>query len=94
MENGFFHLLEDLTPYFQSRMAQLNAQEEKVLVAFAEGPELLTPAEVGRKIRMPTNQVTANLKRLQSGGFIKRIDKPIKGRKGTLYRLSETHQNL
>jgi len=27
---------------------------------------------------------------MQSGGFIKRIDKPIKGRKGTLYRLSET----
>ena len=90
LENGFFHLLEDLTPYFQSRMAQLNAQQEKVLVAFAEGPELLTPAEVGRKIRMPTNHVTANLKRLQSGGFIKRIEKPIKGRKGTLYRLSET----
>ncbi len=90
LENGFFDLLEELTPYFQSRTAQLNAQEEKVLVAFAEGPELLTPAEVGRKIRMPTNHVTANLKRLQSGGFIKRIEKPIKGRKGTLYRLSET----
>ena len=90
VEVAFFNLLEELTPYFQSRMAQLKAQEEKILVAFAEGPELLTPAEVGRKIRMATNLVTANLKRLQSAGFIKRIEKPVKGRKGTLYRLSET----
>ena len=90
VETGFFNLLEELTPYFQARLAQVGDQEEKVLVAFAEGPELLTPAEVGRKIRMPTNRVTANLKRLQSAGFIRRIEKPVKGRKGTLYRLSET----
>ena len=90
VEIGFFNLLEELTPYFQSRMAQLSDNEEKILVAFAEGPEQLTPAEVGRKIRRPTNLVTANLKRLQSAGFIKRIEQPIKGRKGTLYRLSET----
>ena len=90
VETGFYNLLEELTPYFQYRLGQLTAKEEKLLVAFAEGPELLTPAEVGRKIRMATNVVTANLKRLQQAGFIKRIEKPIKGRKGTLYRLSET----
>ena len=43
VEVGFFNLLEELTPYFQARLAQLGDQEEKVLVAFAEGPELLTP---------------------------------------------------
>jgi len=90
VETGFYNLLEELTPYFQYRLGQLTAKEEKLLVAFAEGPELLTPAEVGRKIRVATNVVTANLKRLQQAGFIKRIEKPIKGRKGTLYRLSET----
>jgi DNA-binding MarR family transcriptional regulator len=90
VETGFYNLLEELTPYFQYRLGQLAGKEEKILVAFAEGPELLTPAEVGRKIRMATNVVTANLKRLQQAGFIKRIEKPIKGRKGTLYRLSET----
>ena len=90
VEVGFFNLLEELTPYFQTRLGQLSDKEEKVLVAFAEGPELHTPAEVGRKIRMATNVVTANLKRLQRAGFIKRIEKPVKGRKGTLYRLSET----
>lgn len=90
VETGFYNLLEELTPYFQYRLGQLTDKEEKILVAFAEGPELLTPAEVGRKMRMATNVVTANLKRLQQAGFIKRIEKPIKGRKGTLYRLSET----
>ena len=90
VETGFYNLLEELTPYFQYRLGQLTAKEEKILVAFAEGPELLTPAEVGRKIRMATNVVTANLKRLQQAGFIRRIERPIKGRKGTLYRLSET----
>lgn len=90
VEVGFFNLLEELTPYFQARTAQLKPQGEKVLIAFAEGPVLLTPAEVGRKIRMATNLVTANLKRLEVAGFINRIERPIKGRKGTLYRLSET----
>ncbi len=90
LEVGFYNLLEELTPYFQVRLAQLNAQQEKILVAFAEGPELLTPAEVSKKLRWPTNLVTAHLNGLQYAGFIKRIEKPIKGRKGTLYRLSES----
>jgi hypothetical protein len=72
---GFFSLLEDLTPYFQSCMAQLTAEEEKVLVAFAQGPEFLGPEEVGRNIHMPTNKVTAHLQRLKSSGFVKEIEK-------------------
>jgi len=90
IELGFNNLLEELTPYFQSRLYQIKPQEEKVLVAFAEGPEMLTPAEVARKLRMQTNQVTAVLNRLLETGFIRRIEKPLNGKRGTLYRLTET----
>ena len=90
VELGFNNLLEELTPYFQSRLYQVNAMEEKVLVAFAEGQEILTPAEVGRKLRMQTNQVTAVLDNLLKAGFIRRIEKPLNGKRGTLYRLTET----
>lgn len=87
---GFFSLLEDLTPYFQSCMAQLTAQEEKVLVAFAQGPEFLGPEEVGRNIHMSTDKVTAHLQRLKSTGFVKEIEKLIKEDEWALYRLSAT----
>jgi len=90
VEKGFFNLLEELTPYFQARLNQLGPKEEKILVAFAEGAELLTPAEVGRKLRLTTNKVTALLTGLQAAGFVRRLEQPVKGRKGTLYRLSET----
>jgi DNA-binding MarR family transcriptional regulator/energy-coupling factor transporter ATP-binding protein EcfA2 len=90
VEAGFFSLLEDLTPYFQSCMAQLTAQEEKVLVAFAEGPEFLGPEEVGRNIHMSTDEVTAHLQRLKSTGFVKEIEKLIKEDEWALYRLSAT----
>jgi hypothetical protein len=94
VEAGFFSLLEDLTPYFQSCMAQLTAQEEKVLVAFAEGPEFLGPEEVGRNIHMSTDKVTAHLQRLKSTGFVKEIEKSTpfscKGDEWALYRLSAT----
>ena len=90
VEAGFFSLLEDLTPYFQSCMAQLTTQEEKVLVAFAEGPDFLGPEEIGRNIHMSTDKVTAHLQRLKSTGFIKEIKKSIKDNKGALHRLSAT----
>jgi len=94
VEAGFFSLLEDLTPYFQSCMAQLTAQEEKVLVAFAQGPEFLGPEEVGRNIHMSTDEVTAHLQRLKSTGFVKEIEKSTlfscKGDEWALYRLSAT----
>ncbi len=90
VEAGFFNLLEELTPYFQSCMAQLNDHEEKILAAFAEGPEFLTPAELGRTIHMATKKVAAHLEKLELAGFIKRIEKPIEGREDILYRLSAT----
>ena len=94
VEAGFFSLLEDLTPYFQSCMAQLTAQEEKVLVAFAEVPEFLGPEEVSRNIHMQTDEVTVHLQRLESAGFVKKIEKSTllscKGDELTIYRLSAT----
>ena len=88
VEVGFFNLLEELTPYFQSCMTRLTDQEEKILAAFAEGPEFLAPAELGRTMHMAAKKVTAHLKRLESAGFIKRIENG--GPEEIVYRLSAT----
>lgn len=90
VEIGFFNLLEELTPYFQSCISSLNSQEEKVLVAFAEGPELLGPEEVGRDIHMETDKVATHLEKLESAGFIKQIGRPARDHQDVMYRLSAT----
>jgi len=91
IETGFFSLLEDLTPYFQSCMAQLTAQEEKVLVACAEGTEFIGPEEVGRKVHMPADEVTTHLQKLETAGFVKKTEKLIDRNEWALYRLSATN---
>ncbi len=88
IEKTFAQLLEKLTPYFQSRTVSLSSQQRKILIAFAQSMENLTPAEVGRKIHLPTNQVTSQLKKLIEYGFLGIVAKEGKKR-GTLYELSE-----
>jgi len=88
IEKTFAQLLEKLTPYFQSRMENLSSQQRKILLAFAQRLENLTPAEVGRGIHLPTNQVTAQLKKLVEYGFLGIVAKEGEKR-GTLYELSE-----
>ena len=88
IETMLSQLLEELTPYFQSRTESLSSQQRKILITFAQSMENLTPAEVGKRIHLPTNQVTAQLKKLVEYGFLGIVAKEGKKR-GTLYELSE-----
>jgi tetratricopeptide (TPR) repeat protein len=88
IEDTFAELLEKLTPYFQSRTDSLSAQQRKILIAFTQSMENLTPAEIGKKVHLPTNQVTAQIKKLVEHGFLQIVDKEGQMR-GTLYELAE-----
>lgn len=87
-EMAFAELLEQLTPYFQSRTEGLSAQQRKILITYAMSRENLTPAEVGKKLHLPTNHVTAQIKKLVEYGFLNIVAKESQMR-GNLYDLSE-----
>lgn len=88
IEKPFAQLLDQLTPYFHSITENLSAQQRKILITLAQDNENLTPAEVGKKINLPTNQVTAQIQKLVSEGFLNIV--PKEGQKrGTLYELSK-----
>jgi hypothetical protein len=59
-------LLDAVTPHHQRRLRGLSPQMARVLHALAVGERLATPALLGRHLRLPTNQVTANLARLEA----------------------------
>lgn len=64
-------LLDDVSEYYQRRIQQdATPQQARILVemALAEGP--ITPAEMGRRCRMSTNVVTANIKKLVDLRFV------------------------
>ena len=81
-------LLDQLTPYFQGKMEGLPDQQRKILVEFTNNMENLTPAEIGKRIHLRTNQVTAQVGNLVKNGFINIVDKE-GNTGGTLYELSE-----
>lgn len=57
-------LLDEVTPYFQSRLRDISPQAVRILVAMALARGPIEPAEIGRRTRMPTNQVTAQIRKL------------------------------
>lgn len=64
-------LLDQITPYYQARLSDITPQMVRIVteMALAEGP--LTPAEVGRRCRMATNQVTSIVNRLVLERFVR-----------------------
>jgi DNA-binding MarR family transcriptional regulator len=65
LHSQFVQLLDEVTPYFQDRLRDVAPQAARILaiMAVADGP--ITPAEIARRCRMSTNQVTAQIQKLQ-----------------------------
>ena len=80
-------LLDELTPYYQARMAKLSAQQQKVIdtMAFLDGPS--TPTEIAKAGRMPRPIVNAQMKKLADSGFVHLI--PQRKRKWRRYDITE-----
>jgi DNA-binding MarR family transcriptional regulator len=81
----FYHqmleLLDRITPYYQARLSDISPQMRRVLteMALAEGP--LTPAELARRTRLKTNQVTANIAKLEQERLVRPAGRPDKRRR-------------
>ena len=80
-------LLDDLTPYFKSRLESLSPQQRKVMDTFARLGHPATPTELAGETRLPVNQINSILKRLRELGFV--AVPPQERRKTTLYMVSE-----
>ncbi|MBP6845340.1 MAG: hypothetical protein KA201_16415 [Kofleriaceae bacterium] len=70
---GLLTLLDEVTPYFQARLAELAPQTAVVLAALAVSAPGQSPSDVARACRLPTNQLTAQLAKLERGGLVRAV---------------------
>ncbi len=79
-------LLDELTPFYQSRMAELPQQEGKLLETMALMTEGCTPTELAHEARMTAKVVRALMTRLEQAGYIRREQRR---QKRTVYIIPE-----
>lgn len=87
LEKNIFTLLDNLTPYYQSRMESLPAEKRKIIdtLARADGP--LSPTEIAKKARTQVNTVVTQIRRLERDGILEPVRFRIK--KSVRYQVSE-----
>ncbi len=69
-------LLDAVTPYYQARLQDVAPQAERVLAEMALAGKRLTPSVIAKRCRMPTNQVTALVSKLETERFIAPTGRP------------------
>ena len=76
LHTQLLELLDEVTPYYQARLNDVSPQMVRIVteMAVAEGP--LTPAELGRRTRLSTTQVTANITKLVNERFVRPGGRP------------------
>ncbi len=82
VEDTLLKILDELTPYFQSKMESLPPQQRKILDTLISLGSPAAPTEIANAARMDVNAVNSQIKRLEDNGFIE----PIKLRKKKLTR--------
>jgi tetratricopeptide (TPR) repeat protein len=89
-QRGLEKLLDEVTPYFKSKVESLPPQLRKILDHIArvssKTNEGLTPTEIAQAVRLTSNQVSAQLKRLSDMGYVRAAN--LRGR-SSYYALSE-----
>ncbi len=79
-------LLDQITPFYQSRMKDVGEQAGKVLEAMALLPEGCTPTELARHARLEPATLRAQLARLEGAGYVRRGTRQ---KKQTTYMIPE-----
>lgn len=87
LHQQLMQLLDEVTPYYQARLRDIAPQMERVLVEMSLAENALTPSEVGRRCRMPTNQASANINKLVAERLVRPGGRPDKRRR--YYRVSD-----
>jgi DNA-binding MarR family transcriptional regulator len=80
-------LLDEVTPYYQARLQDISPQMGRILTEMALTGELLTPAEIARRMRLSTPQVTANITKLSNERFVRPGGRP--DQRSRYYELSD-----
>ncbi|MFN2454811.1 MAG: tetratricopeptide repeat protein [Pyrinomonadaceae bacterium] len=91
VRRGLEKLLDEVTPYYKSKVESLPPQQRKILDHIArissQTNEGLTPTEIAAATRMTPNQASAQLKRLSESGYVQAAN--IRSGRNTYYTLSE-----
>ncbi|MCI0513435.1 AAA family ATPase [candidate division KSB1 bacterium] len=81
-------LLDDLTPHYKHKLESIKSpQQRKLLDTLARLNKAATPTELAQATRLPVNQVSSLLKRLQDEGFV--VPTKSRRQKNTYYIISE-----
>jgi DNA-binding MarR family transcriptional regulator len=80
-------LLDEVTPYYQSRLNDIPPQAARVLTEMAISDTVVSPAEIARRSRMQTNQVTAHINRLMDERLVVQGGRP--DARSRLYELKD-----
>lgn len=80
-------LLDELTPYYQSKMKNLSGQRQKIIdiMASMDGPA--TPTEIAEEGRMDRGSVNTTLRKLDKEGLVSPVKQ--EKRKSTRYDITE-----
>jgi energy-coupling factor transporter ATP-binding protein EcfA2 len=76
LQQQIMKLLDEVTPYYQSRLNDISPQAARVLTEMAITDNVIPPAEIARRCRMPTNQVTAQIGKLLDERLVVHGGKP------------------
>jgi tetratricopeptide (TPR) repeat protein len=75
VRRGLEKLLDEVTPYYKSKIESLPAQQRKILDHIArvssKTREGVTPSEIAEATRLKANQVSSQLKRLSELGYVR-----------------------
>jgi len=67
----FLHMLDDLTPYYQSRMKELPAQQRKIAAFLAKSRGAVPVKEIANGCRLSQQAAAAQLGQLARDGFVR-----------------------
>ncbi len=69
--NPFMHMLDDLTPYYQARMAWLSPQQRKIVEYLCEQRGAVPVKEIARRCFMTHQTAAGQLKYLRDSGYVR-----------------------
>lgn len=84
-------LLDEFTPYFKAIVDGLPAQQQKIFDSVALAWDPVEVSAVARQTRLPSNQVSAQLRSMVRGGLLREV--PISSKKKT-YLLADRFSNI
>jgi DNA-binding transcriptional ArsR family regulator len=68
--NPFMHMLDDLTPYYQARMAWLSPQQRKIVEYLCDQRGAVPVKEIARRCFMTHQTAAGQLKYLREAGYV------------------------